>query len=547
MSATIERGRLGAAASGAPAIARRRRLASHPAFEWWPVPVAAAGGLLNALAFPPVGWWGLAFVGTPLLLGAAASGRFRVVLAAGVVGGAVFWGTLTSWLTVYLGPAPWLALTALEAGIFGPGMLTIWFAWRAIHLTIRPPGMRLIVAPPLIGGLWVLQETVAGSWPYGGFSWAALAYSQATSPMAELAAWIGTSGLSFVIAALAALLVEMLRSGVIRDPRWAVLPFAIALGLAAAPPFPIAEQGSMRIGAVQGNSEAGLLAENAPDRILTDHLRASEPILDRDMDLLVWPENASDLNPVTSRAAAGALDDLSETVSAPLVVGTITQNGDDQFNSLLLWDAGSGATAQYDKKRPVPFAEYLPDRAFWYPLAPDLFDLIPRDLSIGTRQNVFEVDDVPVGLAICFDIVDQGLVRDMVAGGAQVILVPSNNADFGRTGQSEQQLAIARIRAIEAGRAVVNISTVAGSAMVGPGGATINALESFSPGAMVDEVPLSTTITPAMAFGVTLQALILTGSVGSLVACAVVAGRRRWPFSRGGRAGASGRRRFRCR
>src|SRR5690606_21980089 len=146
-------------------------------------------------------------------------------------------------------------------------------------------------------------------------------------------------------------------------------------------------------------------------------LQATVPILDEDVDLIVWPENAADLNPLVDRRAAGVLDYVTGELDAPLVVGTITTDEKERmFNSLLLWEPGVGAVNQYDKIHPVPFAEYLPDRDFWYPFAPDLFDLVPRDYSIGERPNVFPIElrdgrTVPSGLAICFDIVDDSLMR----------------------------------------------------------------------------------------------------------------------------------------
>jgi apolipoprotein N-acyltransferase len=249
---------------------------------------------------------------------------------------------------------------------------------------------------------------------------------------------------------------------------------------------------------------------------------ASEPLLE-DLDLLVWPENAADLDPLRDTSAARTLDELSGQVDAPMLLGTVTVDGDRMFKSALLWERGSGATAQYDKKHLVPFAEYLPDRDFWFPLAPDLFSLIPRDFSIGTRPNVIEVNEALAGVAICFDIVDDALIRDMVAGGAQIILAPTNNADFGRTDQSAQQLAIARLRAIEAGRSVVNVSTVATSAMITPDGTTLDQLQPFTSGAMVNEVPLSLSVTPAMAFGLPLAWLLAGTSVAGAAVVVLLA------------------------
>jgi apolipoprotein N-acyltransferase len=149
----------------------------------------------------------------------------------------------------------------------------------------------------------------------------------------------------------------------------------------------------------------------------------------------------------------------------------------------------------------VPFAEYLPAREFFYPLAPDLFDLVPRDFAFGERDTVFDIDGVIAGIAICYDIVDDDLLHRSIDEGAQILLAPTNNADFGVTDQSVQQLGIARLRAIEAGRALVNASTVGASAIVGPDGRDLDALPLFEPGVMVHDVPLSDTITPAHALG----------------------------------------------
>ena len=186
----------------------------------------------------------------------------------------------------------------------------------------------------------------------------------------------------------------------------------------------------------------------------------------------------------------------------------------------------------YDKVHPVPFAEYMPDRAFWRPFAPELIDLVSRDYEIGTRSNVFDINGILAGLAICFDIADDQLIREMIDSKAEIILAQTNNADFGRTDESVQQLAIARIRAIEAGRTVVNISTVGSSAIIAPDGSTIDSLPTWEPGAMVQTVPLSDTITPAITIGRGIEWLVSgLGLAGFALSClgGVTARRRRVP------------------
>jgi apolipoprotein N-acyltransferase len=478
-----------------------RRLAVRPPL-WAAALGGALSGFVNAAAFPGLGWWPLIIPGTALvfwsLIGRRSGGAFFV----GLIAGFSFFGTHIFWLTVYLGPVPWLALAGLQSVFFAAGCVLIALAWRFIPRLWPGTLGRLLLLPLVLGGLWTAREAVASTWPYGGFSWGRLAFSQSESPLGPLVAWVGISGLTFLLATLSALLLQALRESGIPALKRVVAAVVALLVLVAVPAWPVSASGSMTVAAVQGDSDAGLFAQREPGQTLQDHLAQTIPLIGQKVDVLVWPENSTDVDPLRSAASARALDRITTEMDAPLVTGTITEDAKGRlFNSLLLWKPGQGAVAQYDKIHPVPFAEYLPDRQFWYPLAPSLFDLVPRDYSIGTRPNVFDINGTLAGVAICFDIVDDGLVRQMIDGGAQILLAPTNNADFGHTDESAQQLAIARLRAMEASRSLVNISTVGTSAIVAPDGSTIASLPVWTPGSMVETVPLSTAITPAIAAG----------------------------------------------
>lgn len=462
---------------------------------------AAASGVLVAGAFPGLAWWPLSILGIALLFWALRGRTVGESILVGLVGGAFYWGLLIDWLTVYLGPIPWLALGGVQTLFFAVGAVVLTFAWRWIEPLWSGPWGRLIGLPAVLASLIVLREAVTAVWPYGGFSWGRLAFAHSDSWFSSIAVWVGASGLSWFIAFLAAVLLQAVREV---GFAW-MLRGAVAIGVTAAliavPGFPGSTTGELTVAAVQGNADAGLFAQYERGQILADHLEATALIPEeqtRDVDVVVWPENASDLNPLWYPQAARQLDAVAARFDAPLVAGTITVDAEERvFNSLLLWESGRGVSDQYDKIHPVPFAEYLPDREFWYPLAPALFDMVPRDYSFGERDNVFDLGTAIAGVAICFDIVDDALVWQMLADNADIILAPTNNADFGRTDESAQQLAIARLRAIETHRTVVNISTVGTSAIIAPDGSVIAELPVFEAGFMLETVPLSDTVTPA--------------------------------------------------
>ena len=492
---------------------------------------AGIGGMVTAGAFPDRGWWPLAFLGPALVIWSLIGRRFWSSLLVGLVGGFAFFGTHIFWLTVYLGPIPWLALAGLEAIFYALGATLIALAWRFVPRLWPGIGGRLLAVPAVIAGLWTLREAISAVWPYGGFSWGRLAFSQSDSPFGPLVAWVGVSGLSFLVAFLAVVILQAVRETSVRWTVRGIVAAATAVVLLAFPAWPDLSDGSIRVAAVQGNSDSGLFSRIEPGDALNDHLEATLPLIGTDVDVVVWPENASDVDPLTNAYAAQQLDYVTQAIGAPLVTGTITSGTRDRtWNSVLLWQNG-GAVDQYDKIHPVPFAEYLPDRKFWTPLAPDLFALVPRDYSFGTRNNVFTIKNAVAGVAICFDIVDDSLIKQMVDSGAQFILAPTNNADFGHSDESQQQVAIAKMRAIETGRSLVNDSTVGVSAIFGPTGEKLDSIEPFTAGTMVRDIPLSTTKTPAMVIGRQLE--WLAGGFGLSGLALGLLLRRRRPRIRG--------------
>lgn len=478
------------------------------------------GGLALAAAAAPWDVWPWAFVGVALCTTAARGRTLRASFALGAVSGAAYYAVHIWWITIYLGPIPLLGLAALMAVWFGLGSMGAALAWR---LSERDPGLRSASATSVaLGAIWTARESLASSIPWGGFPWGRLAHSQADSPIGDLIGWLGMPGLSFVVATIGAAAAVACVYDRQFQVRAAVVPAAAAALALLVPPVPIATIGELRVGAVQGASEAGLLAPYVPGEILAQHAAASQMLAGESMDVLVWPENAAEADPQRDADASDTLDDVQQLVDAPIIVGAVTTTPDATYNSLLLWD--EGVQDDYRKRRPVPFAEYLPARELLAPILDALgfLDLIPRDYAIDpTSVNAFDVAGTTAGLFICFDIVDDGLLRESVLdSGSTILLSPSNNADFGEgSAQSVQQLAIARLRAMEAGRALVLASTVGTSAVVLPDGSIIDRLETYEPGVMLETLPLSDTVTPGIALGRGIEVALI-----SIAALAVTAG-----------------------
>ncbi|MEQ1736041.1 MAG: apolipoprotein N-acyltransferase, partial [Rhodoglobus sp.] len=385
---------------------------------------------------------------------------------------------------------------------------------------------RLGLLPIVVAGLWAAREAWAAVWPYGGFSWGRVGLSQSDSPFSPLFAWLGISGVSFVIVLVIAAALEAIRlAGVARLTR-ASVPVALTAVLLVIPAWHVPIDDTIRVAAVQGNGKAGYFDQRERGDLLQAQLDATAPLYGTDVDVVLWPEGSSEASPLDDNYTASAFGYVSEQLSAPLVTWAVTERVGKTYNTSLLWDAERGLLDYYDKRHPVPFGEYIPDRGFWRPFAPDLIDLVGREYTPGTTDMVFDVNGVIMGINICFDIVDDQVLTESVEQGAQFIVASSNNADFGRTDESAQQLATARIRAIELGRSVVNISTVGISAVIAPDGTIVDQLPWFTAGTMVEDVALSDTITPAVFAGRQLEWFVSALALGALVG-AGAAGRRR--------------------
>jgi apolipoprotein N-acyltransferase len=399
-----------------------------------------------------------------------------------------------------------VALSTLEAIIFALGMAAIAFSWRHLSSARLPKHICPTIISLSLATIWTAREWISISLPYGGFPWSRLAQTQSDTLLAKWVYWGGLGLLTFALAFIsAAVTVAIIGRAKLRSVSTIPVLGLVLLTLAVPALTPIdagAQSGTIRIGAVQGNANAGLFANPERGSILQNHLDASKALDSKNLDVVVWPENASDLSPYSDQSANRLLTDFVDNqIGVPLIFGTITERGDNIYNSSILWRPDIGATDWYDKKRPVPFAEYVPDRDFWYQLAPDLIGLVNRGYAFGERDGIFEVDDAKLGALICFEIAIDDIGRELVKDGAQVILSQTNNADFGRSDQTFQQAAFARLRAIETGRTVVNVSTVGVSAIYNADGSVVTELPTFEAGVMQQEVPLRDSVTPAMVIG----------------------------------------------
>jgi apolipoprotein N-acyltransferase len=468
----------------------------------WALLIAVAGGLALTAAFPPVGIWPLAPLGPALLVVALWRRGLRVSFVIGLLFGLALFVPLISWL-INLAWYAWAALAVAEAVIFA--LLTVG----------QQVLLRLRAWPLAVAGWWVAAEALRDRWPYA-FPWGRLAMSQAGAPTARWTAIGGAPLLSFLLALAGSTLAWLLLTqGTARRRAVPALAFAGAAGLALAGGLLPVDQvppgtPTATVAAIQGNVPH---ARNLPELLQETTVTANHASATRRLaaevragtrpapDLVIWPENSTSLDPRLYPPIYATIASAVAAINRPVLVGEVLQN--PQRNVGQLWTPGRGPGPVYVKRQLVPFGEYIPFRGLLSHIT-SLVALQPYNFTPGRRAVVFHVGRIRLGDVICYEVGFDPLVRSEVTAGANLLTVQTNDATFevdGQVGESLQQLAMARIRAVESDRAVVVASTTGVSAVIAPDGALLAHTSTWHQAILDEKVPLVSTLTLADRIG----------------------------------------------
>ncbi|WP_242910413.1 apolipoprotein N-acyltransferase [Actinomadura terrae] len=504
----------------------------------WPrTLLALAAGLVMWPAFPPADLTPLGPVGVALLTLALRGQAPRTGAWLGFVCGAAFFLPVLEGIAK-IGPDGWILLSLVQAAYFLP-------LGAGIAVVTRLPGW-----PVWTAGLWIAEEALRGRAPFGGFPWARLAFSQTATPLTHFASLGGAPLVSFLTALVGGLLayaaVAVLRARPAADPdapesaggtaawaRRAAAPVALALaGIAAVVgggaliPTPTAGR-PVTVAVIQGNvPRLGLDFLGQRKAVLNNHVQRTHELAERVRagkvarpELVVWPENASDLDPYKESDAYAAIDGAVRDIGVPVLVGALTDTPDGKKveNRGIVWDPRTGPGDYYVKRHPVPFGEYIPFRDVLTKLI-TRFERIPRDFARGKRSGVMRLGPVDIGDVICFEVAYDKEVRDVARG--DLLVVQTNNATYGRTSLPPQQIAMSRLRAVEHGRTILVAATSGISAIVAPDGRMLARSREFAPDIQVARVPARTSRTPSDRLGEAPEWVLAALGLGAVCAAA---------------------------
>ncbi|OCA93765.1 apolipoprotein N-acyltransferase [Actinobaculum suis] len=542
---------------------------------------AIGAGLLLYASFAPLAWGPAAIFGIALLAGVVAGRSLPAAWGWGYVAGLAFFLPLLSWTAISTGERlPHIALAAAEALFIAPAALgwrMLEGSLRASRATNRNPnhntnrkvfnrrpanrqaskrnvagnnpapqqeGILAEIKPAVVfaaGGaiLWVAWEQLRGQWPFGGLPWGTLAFSQTQTPLLRLAHIGSTPLVSFAVVCSGLFLYWAARC--LRRGRGlgGVLAILSSLAIFVAPiavPVSSAASENLRIGFAQGEVAPASQPLDGRERALrvTQNLaRATANSIDPgSIDLMLWPESASDLDARQDAEARAIVTAAGTRLGVPLLFGTQEYWDDpaatDGFsvrrrtNDYVVWTPEEGVSASYSKQHPVPFGEYIPYRDFFRKFSAAV-DLVGTDMVPGQTPAYVDVPvagrTVRIATPICFEVAYGEISAAAVRDGAQLLVVPTNNASFGNSAESRQQFEMTVFRAVELGRTAIQVSTVGVSGVVEPDGVVHHTTDTWTEEAQQATVGLRTHVTFAARFSVWIRAgVYLLGGVIFVVA-----------------------------
>jgi apolipoprotein N-acyltransferase len=394
--------------------------------------LSALSGLLLSAAFEPLALWWIAPIALAIEMFALTRSerKYLSVLTFALTFNLV----LLHWTSIYVGSLPWIIL-AIGLSIFYLPLVAV----KRLGISFFPL-------------IFIILEEIRNRFPFQGFGWARIAYSQADAPYAKIAAYGGAVALSAITALIALFLFGLTQK---RIRILILLPLLLIFQ-----PMHVNTNQSINALLIQGNvPELGLDFNSRATEVFYNHVKETKKALqdNRKVDFILWPENSVDVDPFRDPEVFDTLNSYKQ----PLIVGAIVGKGEEVLNTSIFWTKDTQNV--YVKQHLTPFGEYIPLRSLAGKISPLVNDV--RDFSPGNESVVFKIGAAKIAPVICYELLDDQILQQ-AAKSSNLLTVQTNSATFGDSAESAQQLQITRIRAIEHSRNVLSVSTTGYSAII---------------------------------------------------------------------------------
>ena len=424
------------------------------------IPISLLAGLVASLSFKPFALWPFALIGLGVWYQLICVQNFKKRLQSSYFFGLGILLPTQAWTGIYVGDVPWLVLCFGQALIFTFPSFFVGKGKTFNQITFICS--------------YMLVEVILRTFPFTGFGWTRLGFSQINSPLIIIYPVLGVAGVALFLSWYST----------IRSFKSFLLPTSILI-VAAFIPNPVVFDGSIKLALVQGGVvKLGLDFNDKPREVFLRHvIQTQKSISPNQVDLIVWPENAVDVDVFKNADVMQTISDLSKELATPILIGGVT-NPSNPRNQSMLFDPQLKQI--YTKRYLTPFGEYVPLRSLAEKLSPYAQQV--NDFDAGSNSIVFEIDKYQFHTLICYELLNDKFVSE---NDRDFLVIQTNNATFGDTAQLDQQLNIAQIRAAESSRHLAYVSTTGTTAFINSSGHIESKLIKFQPGTLIGEIDIS--------------------------------------------------------
>ena len=427
--------------------------------------LAAVAAVALAAAFPKLGAAWLVPFGTAALFWLWQGASWKRAALLGWFAGFVFFTIDFAWVghTVgrYIGPfGPFLA--------YGPALIEApFFAAAGALASLAYARMRPAAAPLGAAAAFTICEWLRSIGPLAA-PFDQLGYTQADTLLRPIAAYAGTYGITFVLCVLGAYAADAIRRRT-WPPLTAAAGATLVLTFAAWAFWPARHipAPSIEVAAVQGNVPQSL-KWNALQLAVTRYTAMTRGAARAHPRLIVWPETAITTELDFDQHLLGRFSGLARKLHSTIVAGAIDADSRGLFNALYIF-APNGSSQIYRKRQLVPFAEWFPGRAFlsWLPYV----GALNGGITPGQRDGVYPTAALTIAPMICWESAFADLAFAQMRQNAQLLVISTDDAWFGKTSGPYMHAQIAQLRAIESGAYVVRAAATGISGIIAPDGA----------------------------------------------------------------------------
>ena len=442
---------------------------------------------LASLSFEPYGIWPLALIGLAGWFTLLTHNGLKHRIYLSYLFGACLLLLNQHWTGVYVGNLPWLILSLSQAVIF---IMPAFFVRKGAKYNQY-----------LFALSYVSTELLLRTVPFTGFGWTRLSFTQVDSPLAVIYPIGGVALVALVLALVSS--ARKFRSFVIAALIPAVCWFI---------PANVQNEESISIALVQGGVvNLGLDFNSKPQEVFKRHLDQSiSSIKPNEVDLIIWPENAVDVDVNTNPQVNDSIKNLSTILNTPILIGAVTKSIDGPKNQSILYNSAKGQI--YTKRYLTPFGEYLPLRSVAEKVSKYSSQI--TDFKAGEQNTVFDVNGNRFNTLICYELINDIFVAE---ARNNFLVIQTNNATFGDTNQLDQQLNIARVRALESAREIAYVSTTGTTSFISPQGKILSSLDKFKPATLKSQLNATQGLTYRQSFGHLVEPLAMIVLLGLLL------------------------------